>query len=287
MTYHPLTIAVIATLIGAISHAFFNIILKKGIDKLTLRTMTTWCAALYFFPLILFVPFPSSQGFSTLCISALVHFIYHLCQIKSLEHIDISISYPMSRGSAPLFIALGSMTFLNEAITLYIFTGITIISLSVIYMMDIQRIKEIPHLQSGVIWSLLTGLCIGIYTLIDSSGARAEDNFLSFVAWFFIFDGFGTTILFFIRRRSNIIASIKQEYKRAFMAGAFCAIAYGFIMYAFVVADGHTTMIAGLRESSIIFGMILAYLILKEHITKKRAIAGLGIFLGAIILRLG
>ena len=111
-------------------------------------------------------------------------------------------------------------------------------------MMDIKRIKTTPHLGSGILWSLLTGLCIGTYTLIDSSGARAEDNFLSFVAWFFLFDGIGTTILFFVKRRGKIIESMAQEYKYAFASGAFCAIAYGFIMYAFVLADGHTTMIA-------------------------------------------
>lgn len=283
----PLSMAIFVTLLGAVAHAFFNIILKKGTDKLTLRTMTTWCAALYFLPLTIIMPLPSQEGFYTLCISAVIHFIYHLCQIKSLEHIDVSMSYPLSRGSAPFFIALGSMFFLGETLSFFIILGIGLISLSVLYMLEFQKIKTVPHLGSGIIWSLLTGLCIGVYTLIDSSGARAEDNFLSFVAWFFLFDGFGTTLLFFVRRRGKIIKSVKQEYKYAFASGAFCAIAYGLIMYGFVLAEGHTTMIAGIRETSIIFGMMLAYLILKEHISKKRALAGLGIFLGAVILRLG
>ena len=133
--------------------------------------------------------------------------------------------------------------------------------------------------------SLLTGLCIGTYTLIDSSGARAEEN-SQFCCGSSYLMGLAT-ILFFVKRRGKIIESIAQEYKYAFASGAFCAIAYGFIMYAFVLADGHTTMIAGIRETSIIFGMMLAYLLLKEHITKKRALAGFGIFLGAVIVRLG
>ncbi|MEM6603918.1 MAG: hypothetical protein AAF621_07695, partial [Pseudomonadota bacterium] len=72
----PLSQAISVVLCGAVTHALFGIALKKGEDKLALRAMTTWFSALYYMPLLLVVPLPSTAGFQTLAISGCVHFLY-------------------------------------------------------------------------------------------------------------------------------------------------------------------------------------------------------------------
>ena len=282
----PLSTAIILAIFSAICSAGLNITMKQAKNKLAMRTMVAWYAALYCLPMTPFVPFPSSYGVIILVISSAIHFSYNLCQIKSLEAIDVSISYPITRGLSPLLVALGSILLFDEQIGLYGFLGIILIAISILCLVNFQSLfSGSKEFKNGILWSICAGACVAAYTLTDSHGARSEENFLSFILWFFIFDIIGVSLLFFIKNRNNHYTVIKQEASRAFAGSLLYISTYGFSIYAFVLAEGHTAMIASIRETSIIFGMVMAYFLLKERFHIKRLISAFGIFTGILILK--
>lgn len=282
-----MTIAILLTIISAAAHAGINAALKNSQNKLILRALTSWIAALFFAPLIFITELPNAHGWAMLCASGVAHFFYQLCQIESLKKADLSIAYPITRGATPVFATIASVLFLSETITLSALIGIAMISLSVLSGISLAKMRGDKSLRLGVIWSLLTGLCVGIATVIDSYGGQSLPDPLSFIAWFFIFNGIGITLLAIIKNDWRTLKTITiTEKNGGIIAGLCAAISYGGIIYAFSLAGGKTAELAALRETSVIFGMILAYFILKEDITIRRILSSIGILIGVTVIAL-
>jgi len=280
-----MTIAIILTLISACAHAGINAVLKSSDNKIILRALVAWVSAFFFLPLIYFYELPNFMGWMMLIASGVAHFCYQLCQIQSLKYADLSIAYPIMRGATPVFTTIASILFLSETISLTVFIGICVISLSVLSGLSFAKMRGDTSLRKGVFWSLCTGFGVAIFTVIDSYGGQVVDNSLSFIAWFFLFNGIGITILSVIKNDYQQLKHIAcGEAKLALIAGLCAAISYGGIIYAFSLVGGKTAELSALRETGVIFGMILAYFILKEDITIRRLLSSAGIIAGAIII---
>lgn len=278
-------LSIILTIISAAAHAGINAYLKLSKHKIVLRAMVSWVAAICFIPLMIIKPFPTSQGWLMLIASATGHFFYQYAQIQSLKFADLSIAYPVTRGAAPVFTTIASILLLSEETSVTAMIGIGIISLSVLSGISMAKMRNDKMLQKGVIWSLITGFCAAIYTVIDSYGGQSVSDPLSFIAWFFVFNGVGVTILSFSKYKSSELPQIaKTELKRAVIAGICAAISYGGIIYAFYLSGGKTAELAALRESGVIFGIILAYFMLDEDITIRRLLSAIGITIGVAVI---
>lgn len=278
-------LAILLTLISACAHAGINAVLKISDNKMVLRALTSWVSAIFFLPLIYFYELPNFMGWVMLIASAIAHFIYQLCQIQSLKYADLSIAYPITRGATPIFTTIASIIFLSETISHDAMIGILIISVSVLSGLSFAKMRGDTSLRKGLFWSLCTGLGVAIFTIIDSYGGQIVAHPLSFIAWFFMFNGVGITILSIIKNDRKQLKKIALgETKLALIAGACAAISYGGIIYAFSLVGGKTAELSALRETGVIFGMILAYFILKEDITIRRLISSAGILLGVVFI---
>ncbi len=279
--------ATVLVLISAFFHAGFNAALKTGQDRYVLRACASWVAAFFYIPLMFLTPFPTSIEFLMLLASALAHFLYQLLQAQSLQHADTVVGYPITRGSAPLYITLGAVLFLGESISPFVLAGAFVISLSVLASAPFHLIRNDKALQKGVFWSLLTGAGVALYTLCDAHFSRQFSNPLSFIAWFFPFNGLFMTISVLLRsKKTPLLPKIRQEKYRALRAGSIAAVSYGSVILAFYFAGNRTVEIASLRETSVVFGMILGFFFLKEKLNMRKMIAGLGILAGCFLIKI-
>jgi drug/metabolite transporter (DMT)-like permease len=127
-----------------------------------------------------------------------------------------------------------------------------------------------------------TGISIAAYTVIDAQGVRAAPSAPSYIVWEFLMVGGGIGLLFALWRGPVFVLAARAQWPLGLTAGALSIVTYGLAMWAFRL--GATPRLAALRELSILFGVAIAIVFLKERVTVQR-LAGIGtIGVGAVVL---
>lgn len=263
-------------LVSGLAHAIVNAILKSGKDKMSGRALIDGFSALLIAPAALFVPLPQG-AWGWLAASWLVHCFYLITLIKAFEQADMSVAYPVSRGLAPGLAAAGAVCFFGEPISAGVLLGIALISVGVMAVGLSHAVN-----RSALVWAGLTGVSIAGYTVIDAQGVRAAPSAASYIVWTFLMLGLGIGTGFALWRRHRFVEAIAGQWKPGLAAGALSIFTYGLALLALRL--GATPRLAALRETSILFGTVLAVVFLKERLTPYRAAGVLAIALGAVAL---
>ena len=268
--------AALLMLASGAAHAVVNTILKSGGDKLSSRALIDGSSALLILPLAFVVPLPSG-AWAWLLASFAVHLVYLICLVKAFEGADMSAVYPVMRGSAPVLAAAASVLWLRDPITLAVVLGVMLVSLGTLTVAWWN-----PPSRRALLWALATGATIAAYTVIDAKGARAAPSAISYIVWVFLLLGFGIGALFALWRGPRFIAEARSQWRPGLAAGALSIVTYGLALWAYRLGD--VPRLAALRESSILFGVALAWLVLKEPIGRARLIGAGVIAAGSAVL---
>ena len=268
--------ASILILISGFAHAVVNAILKAGNDKMSRRALIDGFSAMILAPAAFFVPLPTN-AWSWLIASVAVHGLYLLSLIRSFEQSDMTVAYPIARGVAPMLAAAGAVAIFNEPISVFVVAGIVSIACGVMCIGVSHKLE-----RSALLWAALTGVCIASYTVIDAQGVRAAPTAFSYIVWTFLMLGGALGTFFALWRGRAFFVSVAGQWKPGLMAGVLSIISYGFALMAFRL--GATPRLAALRETSILFGTVIAVIFLKERLTTMRLGGVLAIALGAIVL---
>ncbi len=260
-------------------HAIVNAIFKAGRDKMSGRALIDGFSALLIAPAALFVPLPQ-HAWGWLAASWLLHALYLYTLIKSFEHADMTVAYPIARGLAPVLSATGAVALFNEPITRAVVAGIALIATGVVCIGASHRLR-----REGLVWALLTGLWIAGYTVVDAQGVRAAPSAASYIVWAFMMYGAGIASLFALSRGKAFLASAATQWRAGLLAGALSLVTYGLALGSFRI--GATPRLAALRETSILFATVIAVVFLKERLTRARLAGILSIAAGALVLVLG
>lgn len=259
------------------AHAVVNAIVKSGGDKMSSRALVDGSSALLVLPLAFVVPFPTA-ALPFLLASFAVHTVYLVCLIKAFEGADMSAVYPVMRGSAPVIAAVAAVLWLRDPVTWPVVAGLLLVSLGTLAVAWWN-----PPSRRALAWALATGASIAAYTVIDAKGVRAAPSALSYAVWVFILLGFGIGALFAVWRGKRFVTEARTQWKPGLIAGALSLVTYGLALWAYRLGD--VPRLAALRESSILFGVAIAFIFLKERVSLGRALgagliaAGTGVLL--------
>jgi drug/metabolite transporter (DMT)-like permease len=275
--------ALLLILLSAAVHAVVNILTKRADDKYAMRLLIGVFSALIVAPALFFVPLPHGAAIRFLLATAFIHAIYELLLVKSYESAAFSAVYPVARGTGPLFTTLGVIFLLGQHPPPLQLAGIVLVSAGVIAIGISHRASQ--GAAKGLSYALATGLAIGCYTLIDSSGVHAVDNPLTYVLWFFVAHGFCVLVTAPGIRGKRVVVEARRQWKLGVVLGALSITTYGSAMLAY--RFGATAQLAALRETSVLFGTALAMTFLGERMTPRRWAAAGAIALGAILLQAG
>jgi drug/metabolite transporter (DMT)-like permease len=262
-------------LAAALLHASWNLIVKASADRLTAE----WAQAA--FGAIVFAPFLIVQGIPTeawpsILISGSVHLTYGLTLVGAYNRADLSLVYPVARGSAPLLVTIFAALLLNDTPEL---GGLVAIGLVVAGVMLIG-LRRGSH---GLGWALATGALISTYTLIDGAAVRDLDGSFSYTISVFAVNAIlHIPIMWALRGRVRIVAAIRAEGWRHVVAGAASAGAYVLVLIAARIAP--LGLVSAFRETSVLFGALGAWFILKEPLAGKRLQGAALIALGLAVL---
>lgn len=272
----PAAVASVMIVTSGAAHAVVNAVLKSGRDKMSSRALIDGFSALLIAPAALVLPLPTG-AWGWLAASGATHLIYLLALVKAFESADMVVAYPVFRGIAPALAAAVAVGVFGEAITPAVALGVALVSGGVLASVAGR------HLSGRALgWSLLTGAAIALYTVLDAQGVRAAPSAPSYIAWAFLIDGGLIGAAFALRRGPTFLISARSEWRPGLIAGALSIVTYGLALWAFRL--GGTARLAGLRETSVLFGMIIAVTVLKERATWTRLAGGAVIAAGAILL---
>ena len=267
-------------LVAAVLHASWNAIVKAGKNTVLTMVLVTASAALWAVVLLPVLPSPSPESWPYIALSAALQIVYFALVARIYRIADMSQTYPIMRGAAPLIVALAGTLLLDEALSSSAWLGVCIICSGILIMLWSGGQKS----REGLILALLNALVISGYTLVDGIGVRLSAASASYTLWIFLITGVAITCWATLTQWSQTRHYLRLNWHLGAVGGLGTLVSYGLALYAMTQAP--VAVVAALRETSILFSAVISWLILKEHITVVRCVSVCVIAIGAITLRL-
>ncbi len=267
-------------LFAALLHASWNAIVKAGNDKLYAAISVSGSAAIMALLCLPFAPQPSTASIPFLAASTALQVVYTVLVARTYTVSDMSQTYPLMRGTAPLLVAIISVLFLGDSLSALAWTGIAVICAAILGMAFNGRTRS----QQGIVLALINACFIAGYTLVDGTGVRLSETALGYTLWTFFLNGSCLLVWAMMACRREALRYLTQHWKKGIFGGIATMGSYGLALWAMTLAP--LAVVAALRETSILFGALIAWLLLKERVVGLRLVAAGGIAAGAILLRL-
>ena len=200
---------------------------------------------------------------------------YFICLQQAYRHGDLSLVYPVARGSGPLVATLGALALYGESPTTLAWMGIGLISGGVLFFLR-------GAAGAGVWWGMATGLLIGLYSVWDKyavSGLHLPPVMMEWTT-----DVSRAVVLapLALRRLAETRRVWNEERVRLILIGSMNPLSYILVLTALTVAPLHR--VAPMREISIVLGAILGAKFLGERQGGRRLAGAIIMVLGVLCL---
>lgn len=265
-------------------HAGWNALLKIKLDPFLAMNLIQGTGMLCGAIVLVFTGLPGIAALPWLIASTILHVGYYFGLSAAYRRADMSQIYPIARGSAPLLTGLFAVWVLGEPVSLLGGLGIAILGLGILTM-SLNDPRDVVRLDArALLYAGLTALTICGYTLTDGIGARAAGNAHAYTAALFVLDGLA---LLLITLWVHGFAGLKPVFGfllPGLAGGAMSFAAYAIAIWAMTIAP--IPLVAATRETSVLFGVLIAVIFLKEPLRANRILAALLIVAGLALIRL-
>ncbi len=290
----PLSVLALVVLAGFI-HACWNIAAKKAGGDVRFVAFTSVVLMLFWAPVGLWVgwrqvPLWGGLEWALVLASALLHVGYFIVLLRGYRQADLTVVYPLARGSGPLLSSMMAIFFLGEQISLLGLIGILGVVGGVFLIAGgpgLWRAAQDPQQQArvrtGIFYGCVTGLFIACYTVVDSYAIKVA--LMSPI----LVDYFGNLLRLVIltpsllRDRPAVWSLWLEQRRYALVVGIFSPVSYVLVLYALQVAP--LSHVAPAREVSMLFAALLGGHLLGEKDRGPR-IAG-AVLIAAGVMALG
>jgi drug/metabolite transporter (DMT)-like permease len=274
----------LAVLAAALLHAGWNAVVKVGLDPFLTIVLISLSAGVIALVLLPLVPVPQADVWWWLITSAFLHVLYNLSLVQAYRTGELGQVYPIARGGAPLLVALVGALVLGERQAAATTTGIIMLVLGV-WLMALRggRVHGVLE-RRAVLFALATSGCIACYTIVDGLGARRSGDAAGYTLYLFVVDALLMLGVCTLARGPQALTKLGRAWRDGIAGGAMSLFAYGIVIWAMTQAP--LAAVAALRETSVLFALLISSVILREPPTRWRIAAGLLILAGAASLRL-
>jgi drug/metabolite transporter (DMT)-like permease len=261
---------VMIVLCGAFLHASWNAVVKSGDSKFHSVVMVVALSGAMAAAVLPFLAQPSTEGWPYLALSAALQSVYIALIARSYAHIDMSLAYPLMRGSAPLLVALASGPLIGETLPVLRWLGVLLVSSGVLAMaLDGLRLTDTKSAKHGIQAALLNACFIAAYTITDGIGVRKSGAPIAYTLWIFVLHALPLVVWALIKSRARLSDVFSKQWKRGIFGAIATLGSYGAALWAMSL-EVPIASIAALRETSILFAAGLSVVIFGEKIGKWR-----------------
>jgi drug/metabolite transporter (DMT)-like permease len=269
-------------LFSALLHAAWNAFIKSADNKLVETTLLVTGAGVIAAVALPFVPVPAGESWPFLSASVAIHCVYFSLVAVAYRTGELSLAYPIMRGSAPLFTAVLTAFILYEPIGSGGWLGILLLCTGILWLAR-DGWRSARSQKHALGFALLNAAVIVAYTIVDGLGARASQNAWSYVLWLFFLNMFPLLALGFASHARAILATPARGLFKGFAGGLCSVCAYGFVLWA--MTEAPIALVAALRETSVLIGTALGAILLKERFGLGRWVAATLITAGAVAMK--
>ena len=280
-------------LVSALAHASWNFLLKRSQDQ----EVFLWCllaaTAVLLAPLgvVLFWKFPfGGQGWLLLGATVALHALYFVLLGRGYANADLSLVYPIARGTGPIFVPVLAVVILGEMIALPAILGIAAV-VGGIYTVSLwgnfRALAGHPLAllrNPGTRYAVLTGLTIACYAIVDKVGVSRVQPFL----YMYLMTVGSALLIGPYILASKGMGAIRREWRlnpgAVVSAGLLTFLAYGLVLTAFSLS--RVSYVAPAREVGIVIGVLMGMIFLKEPFGRGRLLGSGFIVAGLALIAL-
>ena len=272
----------LAVLGAALLHAGWNGLIRVGAAKVTTMLIMTLvqggiglCLGLYF-------GLPAVEAWPWLLASGVFHAGYKMFLAFAYEHGDLSRVYPIARGAAPMAVLVVSVIWLDEGLNALEVAGVMLLGLGILTMG--RGVFLSGESRRLVPLALASAAMTAGYSLVDGIGARVAGNAAGFVAWLFFLDALLFTPLILALRGRAVVRAGREVWMLGGAAAVFSYAAYAIVVWA--MTEAPIALVTALRETSILFAVLIGWLVFGERMDRLKAVAAGLILLGVVLTRI-
>jgi drug/metabolite transporter (DMT)-like permease len=272
----------LAVLSAAFLHALWNALIKSGTSKMTGMLIMTLVQGGIGLAMALTRPWPAAEVWLWLLGSGLFHSGYKLFLGYAYEQGDLSRVYPIARGAAPMLVTVIGALALSDVVAPVEYAGIFLLGCGIALMArGAFRNGESRRLVPLALGS--AAMTAG-YSLVDGLGARVSGDAVAYVAWLFFLDAVFFTPICLGLRGSVVMRAPPRDWLRGSVAALASYGAYAIAVWA--MTEAPIALVAALRETSILFAVLIGWLVLGDRMDRAKAAAAATIVLGVALTRI-
>ncbi|MBE0580025.1 DMT family transporter [Devosia sp.] len=286
MTLTSLFLVVLAAFI----HASWNLLAKRAASVGPVFVFAyNFVACLAYAPWVAYLLVQSSitwtwEGASFVLFSGLIHLAYSLCLQRGYQVADLSVVYPVARGTGPMLSTVGAILILGEVPTGQGLVGLGLVMAGIgliAYQGDLSAFRR-PGGQAGVRWGTATGGLIASYTVVDAYAVKALGIAPVVLDWFSNLLRFFLLLPIVLAHPSHALERMRGYWWIAIGVGLLSPLSYILVLAA-LTTGAPLSIVAPMREMSTMVGALMGMLILRETVGPWR-LAGCVILIGGVIL---
>jgi drug/metabolite transporter (DMT)-like permease len=262
---------------AAVLHATWNALLARAHDVRAATTVALAVAVVLFAPLAAATWDVEREAIPWIAASATLELGYFLLLTTAYRRSDLSLVYPIARGSAPILV-LGGAALAGAALGAEQAVGVVLAGIGVMLVRGLRGTVD----RRGVLLSLAIGATIAGYTLVDKEGIEHAAT-LAYLELVLVPVAIATLA---VQLATGGAASVRAELNgTAVVAGALSFAAYALALSALELAPAPS--VAAVRETSILFAVALGAFALREQVSASRVAGAVLVVVGVALVALG
>lgn len=287
------SLALILILSAAFVHAFWNLLAKRAGGGVVFIWLFASLSSLIYAPVAAFIlwaerPQIGLTGLAFIFVSALLHLLYFFVLQRGYSKGDLSLVYPLARGTGPMLSACAAIVIFGERPGLLAMAGALLVIISVFYLSGGTALLE-KKSETAAGWALRYGFGCGVviaaYTLWDKQAVAALMVPPVVLDWASSITRMLVLGPYAIRRWDQVKHQWRINRKLAVGVAVFNPLSYILVLTALVFTP--VSYVAPAREISILFGTLMGTHILSEGHSTRRIVSACIMILGVIGLSIG
>ena len=278
--------AIALVLLSALLHATWNFFSKGSSDRWAFFLAQGVLNVILYAPVFIWVwpgAVVGAAGWLWIVASALIHAAYAFYLLRSYDVGDLSLAYPLSR-TAPILVAFWDVAMVPAQLSAIGFVGAMLAGVGAVLL-------QLPALRArggrAVLrdrvtrFALLTALFVAAFTIVDKYGVTYVHPFV-----YLYLIGIGEFALVAMRMGRSALRRAPRELRTNGRAVLFTALLgpFSYLLILWVLATAPASYVLGLRQTSLVFGVLFGRLLLKERETGYRLLGAGTIAAGSLLI---
>jgi drug/metabolite transporter (DMT)-like permease len=275
--------AFLAVLLSALFHATWNALVKQQADTRGALAASVIGSAVPAALVLAIIGLPPIAVLPWLAAAAAVNIGSMAMMARAYAAADFAVVYPLTRGLVPMLLALATPLLFGETLAPLRLAGVGTVSVGIAALAWASMRRSARMDLVAFAYAVPAALTTAAYVLIDAQAARLGHAPVAYAASASVVNGV-VMVVYDRARGHDVLGSLRRHAYVAAVSGSLALASY--LLFVWTLARAPVALAAALRESSILFAVLIAVFVLKERVSAARLGAIGVVVLGIVLIRI-